>query len=64
MGNNTGTKPLPKWAVKIKALRKKMGESQEVFGARFGVTKGAVSQWEAGIAQPDADVVMWVIEHE
>jgi transcriptional regulator with XRE-family HTH domain len=64
MGNNTGTKPLPRWAVKIKALRKKRGESQTVFGERFGVTKAAVSQWEAGLTEPSPDVILWVVENE
>ena len=30
----------------IRKLREDLGESQEVFGARFGVTQTAVSLWE------------------
>lgn len=55
------TQPLPEWAVKIKQLREKLGESQEVFGARFGVTKMAVSYWESGRADPPASAVMFAL---
>jgi transcriptional regulator with XRE-family HTH domain len=31
---------------KIRALREATGETQEVFGERFGVTQNSVSRWE------------------
>jgi transcriptional regulator with XRE-family HTH domain len=32
----------------VKALRNDLGESQEAFGKRFGVTQTAVLRWEKG----------------
>lgn len=32
----------------VKALRNDLGESQETFGKRFGVTQTAVLRWEKG----------------
>jgi transcriptional regulator with XRE-family HTH domain len=52
---------LPIWAVKIKARRIFLGESQEKFGARFNVSKMAVSKWETGKSEPGADVLVWVL---
>ena len=42
------TLPMPSelWQ-RIRAIRKHLGETQEVFGARFGVSKGSVAQWES-----------------
>lgn len=34
----------------VKALRNDLGESQETFGKRFGVTQTAVLRWEKGNA--------------
>lgn len=38
---------------RIKMLRQKTGLSQGKFGQLFGVSREAVSQWEAGKARPD-----------
>ena len=62
MGNNTDSHTLPIWAVKIKARRLFLGETQTEFGKRFGVGKVAVSQWELGKAEPGADVLVWVLK--
>ena len=35
-------------AKRIKALRERLGESQEVFGDRFGVQQATVARWENG----------------
>jgi len=39
-------------AEKILLARRRLGEEQRVFAARFSVKKGAVGQWESGIMQP------------
>lgn len=63
MGNNTQAK-LPEYAATIKALRLHLGESQESFGRRFGVTKQAVNNWEKGRTEPTAAVLIWVLKHD
>lgn len=40
---------------KLKALREALGYSQEEFGNLVGVTKQAVSRWEAGEVVPNLD---------
>ena len=52
---------LPIWAVKIKARRLFLDETQTEFGGRWGVGKMAVSQWESGRSEPPADVLVWVL---
>jgi DNA-binding transcriptional regulator YiaG len=52
---------LPVWAVRIKARRDKLQETQAQFGARWGVGKMAVSKWESGKSEPPADVLVWVL---
>ena len=37
-----------------------MRESQTVFGERFGVSRQAVYNWEQGVYEPGADVMMWI----
>ena len=37
---------------KLKQLRKDVGLSQAKLGKRLGVTRNAVSQWEAGATEP------------
>jgi DNA-binding transcriptional regulator YiaG len=39
-------------AAQIQALRRNLGESQEVFAFRFGVSQSTVSRWEAGLYPP------------
>lgn len=58
MGNNTQAKPLPEWAMLVRALRKQLGETQEQFGKRFGVTQVSVSLWESGDNEPPAKVLV------
>lgn len=48
------------WAALIKTTRKQLNETQEVFGARFGVTYAAVSDWERGRYDPPANVTWWL----
>lgn len=45
----------------IAALRADLEESQEKFGARFGVTQGAVSKWETD-APPSRGLVAIALE--
>lgn len=42
----------PKWSQLLQSLREQLRESQTEFGAHFGVTKSAVSQWENGQTTP------------
>ena len=37
---------------RVKACRKKLGQSQEEFGERFGVDRLAVANWEKGNCAP------------
>lgn len=64
MGNNTQANKLPIWAVKIKALRKRLGETQDEFGKRFKVSQVAVAYWESGQYEPPAMVLIWVMQHD
>jgi transcriptional regulator with XRE-family HTH domain len=41
----------------LKAVRKKLGESQRVFGARFGVDQSTVHRWEK-FGVPDIDTAI------
>ena len=43
---------------KILNMRKARGWSQEELADRIGVTRQAVSRWEAGSAKPDADKIV------
>ena len=43
---------------RIQALRKARGLSQEELAAQIGVSRQAVSKWEAGQSQPDLDKVI------
>lgn len=45
------------WPKLIKAYRKSLGENQEVFGKRFGVSYVAVHYWETGRYDPPAEVI-------
>jgi SOS-response transcriptional repressor LexA len=47
---------LPRWAKRIADLRKKMGLSQQKFGAALGRTAMAVSHWENADNPPSAEV--------
>jgi transcriptional regulator with XRE-family HTH domain len=45
----------PEWAQRVFALRKRLRLKQVEFGARFGVTQAAVSQWENGAKEPSIE---------
>lgn len=47
---------------KILKMRKARGWSQEELAERVGVTRQAVSRWEAGTAKPDADKIIAVCD--
>lgn len=47
---------------KILNLRKARGWSQEEFADRVGVTRQAVSRWEAGTAKPEADKIIAIAD--
>lgn len=48
---------IPEWSQLIRALREQLGESQEQFGIRFGVTKMTISYWERGEFEPSHDAI-------
>lgn len=41
----------------IKGKRKQLGETQAVFGKRFGKSHAAVSEWESGKAEAPYEVL-------
>ena len=45
------------WVERIKELRKRSGDSQEVFAEKCGVSRVTVSRWESGERVPDADAI-------
>ena len=47
---------------KILNLRKARGWSQEELADRVGITRQAVSRWEAGTAKPDADKIIAICD--
>jgi putative transcriptional regulator len=52
--------------VDVKAIRQKIGLSQEAFARRFGFTPAAVRDWEQQRRQPEqaARVLLMVIAHD
>ena len=50
--------------INVKAIRQKLGLSQEAFALRFGFSPAAVRDWEQGRRQPEqaARVLLMVIE--
>jgi len=50
--------------IDVKAIRQKLGLSQEVFALRFGFSPAAVRDWEQGRQQPEkaARVLLLVID--
>jgi len=50
--------------IDVKAIRQKLGLSQEVFALRFGFSPAAVGDWEQGRPQPEqaARVLLMVID--
>lgn len=51
-------------AINVKAIRGKLGLSQEAFALRFGFSAAAVRDWEQGRRQPEqaARVLLMVID--
>ena len=52
--------------VDVKAIRKRLGMTQTSFAARFGISLGALRDWEQNRRQPEgpARVLLTVIDHE
>lgn len=52
--------------VEVKAIRSKLGLSQEAFATRFGFSVGAVREWEQGRRRPEqaARTLLLMIEHD
>jgi putative transcriptional regulator len=52
--------------IDVKAVRKKLGLTQQEFAARFGFGYDAVRDWEAGRRQPEraARVLLSVIDYD
>jgi putative transcriptional regulator len=52
--------------IDVKALRTKLGMTQETFALRFGLTLASVRDWEQGRSAPDAAVRAYlkVIQNE
>ena len=48
----------------IKNIRLSLGETQRIFGERFGVSTPLVCQWEKGYREPNADVFMFLLNQE
>lgn len=55
-------KQKPNWGLVIRKKRAKLKESQSAFGARFGVTHAAVSDWERNVNLPPGDVTWWLYQ--
>lgn len=53
-------------AIDVRAIREKMGLSQEEFAMRFGFSLGTLRHWEQGRRYPDgsARVLLTVIDRE
>lgn len=47
---------------KLLKMRKARGWSQEDLAEKLGVSRQAVSRWEAGTAKPDADKIIWLCD--
>lgn len=39
--------------IDVKAIRTRLGMSQQTFAARFGFSIGSIRNWEQGVRQPD-----------
>lgn len=49
-----------RWSTLIRQKRKRMKLSQGLFGAMFGVSHAAVSDWERGVTDPPGSVTYWL----
>ena len=52
------SKPLPRWAEHVLALRKKLNLSQAEFGNRLSYSPMTVSRWERGLQKPPSDCLL------
>jgi len=52
--------------IDVKAIRAKLGLSQNAFAARFGISPGTLKNWEQGLRDPDAQarVLLTIIDRE
>jgi transcriptional regulator with XRE-family HTH domain len=53
--------PLKFNAVRIRALREGLGDTQQEFAERLGVTKQAVSSWENGETAPNLENLLRIV---
>lgn len=49
-----------RWGTIIRQKRRRLGLSQGLFGAMFGVSHAAVSEWENGKSDPPGSVTYWL----
>ena len=49
------------WSDMICRKRIDLGETQKVFGTRFGVSGATVSNWEHGLAEAPYKVTWWLL---
>jgi transcriptional regulator with XRE-family HTH domain len=47
---------------RIKEIRKKMGDSQEAFAKKLGISKGALQNYENGEREPTASTIVKIVE--
>lgn len=59
-----GIKNKSRWAALVRAERKRLKLSQEEFGAKFGVTGSAVSEWERELSSPSDDVTWYLYRRQ
>lgn len=46
------------FSVRVKALRKETGMSQDAFGKTLGVSRSVVNNWERGVVEPTEMVIL------
>ena len=52
------SKPLPRWAGHVQALRKRLDLSQSEFGNRLNYSSMTVSRWERGLQKPPSECLL------
>jgi DNA-binding XRE family transcriptional regulator len=52
------SKPLPRWAEQVQALRKRLDLSQSEFGNRLNYSSMTVSRWERGLQKPPSECLL------
>ncbi len=65
-GNTIVHKPRIPRRINVKAVRARLGMSQQDFAARFGISSATVRNWEQGRRQPEgpARVLLTIIDRE